>query len=71
MRQYGCATVSVKQAPQNHVKDPNQFNQDEDEDVGHDVFDFFNTRGLAHLHSATPVEPSTPRPHFLSLNLLV
>ena len=57
MRQYGCATVSVKQAPQNHVEDPNQFNQDEDE--AHDViFDFFDTRGLA--HPATPVEPPTP-----------
>ena len=30
-------SVSVEQAPQNHVQDPNQFNQNEDEDDALDI----------------------------------
>ena len=56
-------SVYVEQAPQNHFEDPIQFNQDEDEDAGHDAFfDFFDTLGL--LDPATPVEPPTPTPTF-------
>ena len=63
-------SVSVKQAPQNHVEDPNQFNQngDEDDDA---IFYFFDTRGLVHLHPATPVEPPTPSPTFFEFEFVI
>ena len=63
-------SVSVEQAPQNNFEDPNQFNRDEDE--GHDaIFDFLNTRGLVHLHPATPVEPPTPSPTFFEFEFVI
>ena len=65
-------SVSVEQAPQSHFEDPNQFNQDEDEDAGHDAFfEFFDTRGLVHLHPATPVEPLTPSPTFFEFEFVI
>ena len=68
-------SVSVEQAPQNNFEDPNQFNQDEDEDEDEDEcndasFDFFDTRGLVHVHPATPVEPHTPTRTFFEFEFV-
>ena len=53
-------SVSVEQAPQNHVQDPNQFNQNEDEDDAHDIMiQFLISSGIgiwnmAHVHPCLP-----------------
>ena len=55
-------SVSVEQAPQNHVEDPNQFNQNEDE-ANDIIFDFVGS--LAHVHPSQ-LKLNLPRSHLKS-----